>query len=113
MPIQSVLLMVFFLWRYIRVHQREFSDRHSLFGMNMVVGIGTVLLSFGLLLLGGATGLIGDPSGRTDERSLNQGDVVLRAADLRQRLDGDVRGPRIGQRRRHHPLDRPQLRQRP
>ena len=29
-----------------------------------------------ILLLGGATGLIGDPSGRTDERSLNQTDVV-------------------------------------
>ena len=29
-----------------------------------------------LLLLGGATGLIGDPSGRDDERSLNQGDTV-------------------------------------
>lgn len=29
-----------------------------------------------ILLLGGATGLIGDPSGRTDERSLNQAGVV-------------------------------------
>lgn len=29
-----------------------------------------------ILLLGGATGLIGDPSGRVDERSLNQTDVV-------------------------------------
>ncbi len=29
-----------------------------------------------ILLLGGATGLIGDPSGRKDERSLNAGDVV-------------------------------------
>lgn len=50
----AVLLffMVFFLWRYIRVHQREFSDRHSLFGMNMIVGLGTVLLAFALLHLG-------------------------------------------------------------
>ncbi len=47
-----MLLMVFFLWRYIRVHQREFSDRHSLFGMNMIVGLGTVLLGFALLKLG-------------------------------------------------------------
>lgn len=29
-----------------------------------------------ILLLGGATGLIGDPSGRADERALNQTDVV-------------------------------------
>ena len=29
-----------------------------------------------LLLLGGATGMIGDPSGRDDERSLNTGDIV-------------------------------------
>ena len=29
-----------------------------------------------LLLLGGATGMIGDPSGRDDERSLNTGDMV-------------------------------------
>jgi tyrosyl-tRNA synthetase len=29
-----------------------------------------------ILLLGGATGLIGDPSGRSDERNLNSGDVV-------------------------------------
>ena len=29
-----------------------------------------------LLLLGGATGLIGDPSGRDDERSLNQEETV-------------------------------------
>lgn len=29
-----------------------------------------------ILLLGGATGLIGDPSGRADERTLNQTDVV-------------------------------------
>ena len=29
-----------------------------------------------ILLLGGATGLIGDPSGRKDERSLNAGEVV-------------------------------------
>ncbi len=29
-----------------------------------------------ILLLGGATGLIGDPSGRSDERSLNSGQVV-------------------------------------
>ena len=30
-----------------------------------------------ILLLGGATGLIGDPSGRDDERNLNTKDVVL------------------------------------
>ena len=29
-----------------------------------------------LLLLGGATGMIGDPSGRDDERSLNAGETV-------------------------------------
>ena len=29
-----------------------------------------------ILLLGGATGLIGDPSGRSDERSLNRSEVV-------------------------------------
>ena len=29
-----------------------------------------------ILLLGGATGLIGDPSGRSDERNLNSGEVV-------------------------------------
>ena len=29
-----------------------------------------------MLLLGGATGLIGDPSGRDDERSLNQEETV-------------------------------------
>ncbi|MEO0011229.1 MAG: hypothetical protein RIQ39_818, partial [Actinomycetota bacterium] len=29
-----------------------------------------------ILLVGGATGLVGDPSGRNDERSLNDSDVV-------------------------------------
>ena len=42
-----------------------------------------------ILLLGGATGLIGDPSGRLDERSLNQGDVV---AGWVERIRGQVEG---------------------
>jgi len=42
-----------------------------------------------ILLLGGATGLIGDPSGRNDERSLNQTDVV---ADWVQRIRNQVEG---------------------
>lgn len=37
-----------------------------------------------LLLLGGATGLIGDPSGRDDERSLNQGEIVGQWVELLQ-----------------------------
>jgi tyrosyl-tRNA synthetase len=40
-----------------------------------------------ILLLGGATGLIGDPSGRTDERSLNETDVVAGWVD---RIRGQV-----------------------
>ncbi len=40
-----------------------------------------------ILLLGGATGLIGDPSGRADERSLNQTDVV---AGWVERIRGQV-----------------------
>ena len=42
-----------------------------------------------ILLLGGATGLIGDPSGRLDERSLNQGDVV---AGWVERIRAQVEG---------------------
>jgi tyrosyl-tRNA synthetase len=42
-----------------------------------------------ILLLGGATGLIGDPSGRSDERALNQGDVV---ADWVERIRAQVEG---------------------
>ena len=44
-----------------------------------------------ILLLGGATGLIGDPSGRTDERSLNQGDVVAGWVEkIRAQVEGLV-----------------------
>jgi tyrosyl-tRNA synthetase len=42
-----------------------------------------------ILLLGGATGLIGDPAGRTDERSLNQSEVV---AGWVERIRGQVEG---------------------
>ena len=42
-----------------------------------------------ILLLGGATGLIGDPSGRTDERSLNHADVV---AGWVQKIRSQVEG---------------------
>ena len=40
-----------------------------------------------ILLLGGATGLIGDPSGRNDERSLNRSEVV---ASWLERIRGQV-----------------------
>jgi tyrosyl-tRNA synthetase len=44
-----------------------------------------------ILLLGGATGLIGDPSGRTDERSLNQTDVVAGWVEkIRRQVEGLV-----------------------
>ncbi len=44
-----------------------------------------------ILLLGGATGLIGDPSGRTDERSLNQTDVVAGWVEkIRSQVEGLV-----------------------
>ncbi len=42
-----------------------------------------------ILLLGGATGLIGDPSGRSDERSLNQTELV---AEWIERIRGQVEG---------------------
>ena len=42
-----------------------------------------------ILLLGGATGLIGDPSGRSDERSLNTTDTV---AGWVQRIHAQVEG---------------------
>lgn len=42
-----------------------------------------------ILLLGGATGLIGDPSGRLDERSLNQSEVV---AQWVRKIRGQVEG---------------------
>lgn len=42
-----------------------------------------------ILLLGGATGLIGDPSGRLDERSLNQSEVV---AGWVEKIRGQVEG---------------------
>ena len=48
--------------------------------------------SFGhrpILLLGGATGLIGDPSGRADERGLNENDVV---AGWVERIRSQVEG---------------------
>ncbi|MCZ6853635.1 MAG: tyrosine--tRNA ligase, partial [Gammaproteobacteria bacterium] len=48
--------------------------------------------SFGhrpILLLGGATGLIGDPSGRLDERGLNENDVV---ANWVERIRAQVAG---------------------
>lgn len=42
-----------------------------------------------ILLLGGATGLIGDPSGRMDERSLNQTDVVAGWVEkIRNQVEG-------------------------
>ncbi len=44
-----------------------------------------------ILLLGGATGLIGDPSGRTDERSLNQAEVVAGWVEkIRRQVEGLV-----------------------
>ncbi len=44
-----------------------------------------------ILLLGGATGLIGDPSGRVDERSLNQTDVVAGWVEkIRHQVEGLV-----------------------
>ena len=44
-----------------------------------------------ILLLGGATGLIGDPSGRSDERSLNQTDVVAGWVEkIRAQVEGLV-----------------------
>jgi len=44
-----------------------------------------------ILLLGGATGLIGDPSGRNDERSLNQTDVVAGWVErIRNQVEGLV-----------------------
>ncbi len=44
-----------------------------------------------ILLLGGATGLIGDPSGRSDERSLNQTDVVATWVEkIRAQVEGLV-----------------------
>ncbi|MEM8767286.1 MAG: tyrosine--tRNA ligase, partial [Pseudomonadota bacterium] len=44
-----------------------------------------------ILLLGGATGLIGDPSGRTDERSLNQADTVAAwVENIRRQVEGLV-----------------------
>ena len=42
-----------------------------------------------ILLLGGATGLIGDPSGRSDERSLNESGVV---ADWLENIRAQVEG---------------------
>jgi len=42
-----------------------------------------------ILLLGGATGLIGDPSGRSDERSLNDGTIV---ADWVENIHRQVQG---------------------
>ncbi len=44
-----------------------------------------------ILLLGGATGLIGDPSGRLDERSLNQSEVVAGwVQKIRRQVEGLV-----------------------
>jgi len=44
-----------------------------------------------ILLLGGATGLIGDPSGRTDERSLNETGVVAGwVENIRRQVEGMV-----------------------
>ncbi|MEZ5561202.1 MAG: tyrosine--tRNA ligase [Pseudomonadales bacterium] len=44
-----------------------------------------------VLLLGGATGLIGDPSGRSAERNLNSGDVVAQWVDrIRRQVEGFV-----------------------
>ena len=44
-----------------------------------------------ILLLGGATGLIGDPSGRNDERSLNQTEVVASWVEkIRAQVEGLV-----------------------
>ncbi len=44
-----------------------------------------------ILLLGGATGLIGDPSGRSDERNLNSGEVVAGWVErIRQQVEGFV-----------------------
>ena len=49
-----------------------------------------------ILLLGGATGLIGDPSGRSDERNLNSTEVVAGWVDrIRNQVEGffDFDGP--------------------
>jgi tyrosyl-tRNA synthetase len=44
-----------------------------------------------ILLMGGATGLIGDPAGRNDERSLNSGDVVAGWVDrIHRQVEGFV-----------------------
>ena len=44
-----------------------------------------------VLLVGGATGLIGDPSGRTDERSLNPEEVVAEwVENIRRQVEGLV-----------------------
>ena len=44
-----------------------------------------------ILLLGGATGLIGDPSGRSDERGLNEHDVVENWVErIRSQVEGFV-----------------------
>lgn len=44
-----------------------------------------------ILLLGGATGLIGDPSGRSDERNLNSGEVVAGWVErIRRQVEGFV-----------------------
>jgi len=44
-----------------------------------------------ILLMGGATGLIGDPSGRSDERNLNSNEVVAGWVDkIRRQVEGFV-----------------------
>jgi len=44
-----------------------------------------------ILLLGGATGLIGDPAGRSDERTLNSADVVAQwVTRIREQVEGFV-----------------------
>jgi tyrosyl-tRNA synthetase len=44
-----------------------------------------------ILLLGGATGLIGDPSGRSDERNLNSNEVVAQWVDkIHRQVEGFV-----------------------
>jgi tyrosyl-tRNA synthetase len=44
-----------------------------------------------ILLMGGATGLIGDPSGRSDERNLNSNEVVAGFVDkIRRQVEGFV-----------------------
>ena len=42
-----------------------------------------------IVLIGGATGLIGDPSGRDTERPLNSKDMVLHRAQLLETQVGD------------------------